>query len=231
MEAFPNTVFTDSVGASETGFQGMGMQDKDAHQQRRPGRRARPEQRGPRRRQQRARPGHQRRQDRPPRPRRVGAGRLLQGPGEVRRDLPGRSTASATRCPATSPGSRRTARSPCSAAAPTASTPAARRSTPKRSRWRSRRHPAVYDVPRGRHPRREVRPGRRRRGPAARGRRPSSSRSCATSCASHLSGYKLPRALTLVDRDPAQRHRQGAVPPGQGAACSRPPSCRSGAAA
>ncbi len=29
MEAFPNAVFTDSVGASETGFQGMGMQDKE----------------------------------------------------------------------------------------------------------------------------------------------------------------------------------------------------------
>lgn len=28
MEAFPDGVFTDSVGASETGFQGMGMQDK-----------------------------------------------------------------------------------------------------------------------------------------------------------------------------------------------------------
>jgi acyl-CoA synthetase (AMP-forming)/AMP-acid ligase II len=27
--AFPNAVFTDSVGASETGFQGMGMQDKE----------------------------------------------------------------------------------------------------------------------------------------------------------------------------------------------------------
>jgi acyl-CoA synthetase (AMP-forming)/AMP-acid ligase II len=29
MDAFPNAVFTDSVGASETGFQGMGMQDKE----------------------------------------------------------------------------------------------------------------------------------------------------------------------------------------------------------
>jgi acyl-CoA synthetase (AMP-forming)/AMP-acid ligase II len=29
MAAFPNSVFTDSVGASETGFQGMGLQDKD----------------------------------------------------------------------------------------------------------------------------------------------------------------------------------------------------------
>jgi len=30
MDAFPNSIFTDSVGASETGFQGMGLQDKDA---------------------------------------------------------------------------------------------------------------------------------------------------------------------------------------------------------
>ncbi|MCD4525910.1 acyl-CoA synthetase [Nocardioides sp. cx-173] len=30
MAAFPNSVFTDSVGASETGFQGMGMQDRNA---------------------------------------------------------------------------------------------------------------------------------------------------------------------------------------------------------
>ncbi|MFC5178644.1 acyl-CoA synthetase [Nocardioides taihuensis] len=29
MDAFPNAVFTDSIGASETGFQGMGLQDKD----------------------------------------------------------------------------------------------------------------------------------------------------------------------------------------------------------
>jgi acyl-CoA synthetase (AMP-forming)/AMP-acid ligase II len=29
LDAFPNTIFTDSVGATETGFQGMGLQDKD----------------------------------------------------------------------------------------------------------------------------------------------------------------------------------------------------------
>jgi acyl-CoA synthetase (AMP-forming)/AMP-acid ligase II len=29
MDAFPNAVFTDSVGATETGFQGMGLQDKE----------------------------------------------------------------------------------------------------------------------------------------------------------------------------------------------------------
>ena len=30
LAAFPNTIFTDSIGASETGFQGMGMQDPNA---------------------------------------------------------------------------------------------------------------------------------------------------------------------------------------------------------
>jgi acyl-CoA synthetase (AMP-forming)/AMP-acid ligase II len=29
MAAFPNSIFTDSIGASETGFQGMGLQEKD----------------------------------------------------------------------------------------------------------------------------------------------------------------------------------------------------------
>ena len=29
MDVFPNAIFTDSVGATETGFQGMGMQDKE----------------------------------------------------------------------------------------------------------------------------------------------------------------------------------------------------------
>ena len=43
--------------------------------------------------------------------------------------------------------------------------------------------PGRLRLPRRRHPRREVRPGRRRGRPAARGHRPSSWRSCATSCA------------------------------------------------
>ncbi|WP_370249825.1 AMP-binding protein, partial [Nocardioides sp.] len=30
MEAFPNAIFTDSIGSTETGFAGMGMQDKNA---------------------------------------------------------------------------------------------------------------------------------------------------------------------------------------------------------
>ena len=46
------------------------------------------------------------------------------------------STACAGRCPATTPASRTTARSPCSGGARCRSTPAARRCTPKRSRRR-----------------------------------------------------------------------------------------------
>ena len=57
MAAFPNAFFTDSVGSSETGFQGMGLQDKDNISSDGPRGRARPEQRRHRRGQPRARPG------------------------------------------------------------------------------------------------------------------------------------------------------------------------------
>ena len=67
---------------------GDGAPGQGPHQHGRSRRRARSAQRGHRRRQPRARPRHQRRCDRPPRPRRVGADRLLQGPGEVGQDLP-----------------------------------------------------------------------------------------------------------------------------------------------
>ena len=133
LAALPNTVITDAIGSSETGFMGIGMITKDTEQG----------VGGPRvsagndtivhRRVRQADPGPARR-DRPDRARRAHPARLLQGPGEDRRDCSSRSTACATRSPATSPGSRRTARSRCSAAATPASTPAARRSSPKRSR-------------------------------------------------------------------------------------------------
>ena len=121
---------------------GDGPAGQGPHQHRRPGRRARPQQRGHRRRQPRPRrhQGHRRRSAGS-----AAAARCRSATTRTPRSRPrrsSRSTASATRCPATSPGSRRTARSPCSAAAPTASTPAGRRSTPKRWRWRSRATPA-----------------------------------------------------------------------------------------
>ena len=62
--------------------------------------------------------------------------RLLQGRGQVGRDVPRHRRRSAGRCPATSRASRPTARSRCSAAARWSSTPAARRSSPKR--WKRR---------------------------------------------------------------------------------------------
>ena len=84
--------------------------------------------------------------DRPGGGRRLPARRLLQGPGEDRRPPSSRSTASATPCPATTPRSRPTARSPCSAGARCASTPAARRSSPRRSRRSLKTHPASRDA-------------------------------------------------------------------------------------
>ena len=63
-------------------------------------------------------------------------------PVEVGRDVrPGRRR-TATRCRATTPGSRPTARSSSSAAGRCASTPVARRSSPRRSRRRSRSTPS-----------------------------------------------------------------------------------------
>ena len=71
--------------------------------------------------------------------------RLLQGPREDRGDVPHRRAAAATRSPATTRPSTPTARSGCSAAARRASTPAARRCTPKRSSSRCASHPDVFD--------------------------------------------------------------------------------------
>ena len=201
MEAFPNAVFTDSVGASETGFQGMGLQDKDNISTDGPvvglgpnsvvidddnhvldlatnvG------------------------ADRPARPRRQRAGRLLQGPGEVRQDLPRdrrRALLGARRLRPDRGGRQG------HPARPRLQLHQHRRGEglPRGGRDGDQGPPRRVRRPRGRRPRREVRPVRHRRGPAARGARRSSSRSCATSCAPHLSGYKLPRALTLVDEIP-----------------------------
>ena len=63
-------------------------------------------------------------------------------------------------------------------------------------------HPDVYDVLVVGIPDEKLRPGGHRRRPAARGRRRPTSRTCAASCASRLSGYKLPRSVTFVDEIP-----------------------------
>ena len=74
-------------------------------------------------------------------------GRLLQGRGEVGGDVPQSSTASATRCPATAPQVEADGTLTCSAAARCASTPAARRSTPRRSRRSLKTAPGRASTP------------------------------------------------------------------------------------
>ena len=182
MAAFPNTFFTDSIGASETGFQGTGLQEQGQHQQRRPGRRARPEQRGHRRGQPGPRPGHGRRRGRPARPRRQRPARLLQGPREVRQDVPRDRRRALLRARRLRPdrGGRQG-----HAARPRLQLHQHRRGEglPRGGRDGDQGPPRRLRRPRGRRARREVRPGgHRRRRSRARARR-SSSRTCAASCA------------------------------------------------
>ena len=200
MAAFPNTVFTDSVGASETGFQGMGLQDKDHISTDGPVVGLGPTAWSS----TTTTTCSTSRPTSAPSAASAAAGRCRSATTRTRRSRPRRSwrsTASATPCPATSPGSSPTTRSRCSAVARTASTPAGRRSTPKRSRWRSRRHPGVYDVlvvgvpdeKFGQSVTAVIQP---REGAEV------DLDDLRTFLRASLSGYKLPRAMTLVDEIP-----------------------------
>ena len=148
-----------------------------------------------------ARPGHRRRQDRPARPRRLGAGRLLQGPREVREDLP------------------RDRRRPVLGARRLRPDRGGRQGHAARSRLQLRQHRRREGLPRGGRDGDQGPPGRLRLlvvgipdekygqavaavVAAARRRRRSSSTSCVTFLRDHLSGYKLPRSLTIVDEVP-----------------------------
>ena len=132
-------------------------------------------------------------------------GRLLQGREEDRGDLQDLSTACATRFRATTPRSRRTAPSRCWAAARCRSTAAARRSTPKRSRPRSRvtrtcstRWSSVCPT---RASATTSPPSSHRR----EGTRPTLAE-LDTFVRKEIAGYKVPRSLWLVDevkRSPA----------------------------
>ncbi len=125
------------------------------------------------------------------------AGRLLQRPGEDGGDVPHASTASAGSSPATSPPSRRTGRSPSSAAARCASTAAARRSSPRRSSPRSRRTPASRTRSSSACPTSaggSAWPPSSRRAPAPTSRSPLVD----AHCRAHLAGYKVPRQLHVV---------------------------------
>ena len=132
-------------------------------------------------------------------------GRLLQGREEDRRRPSAYTTACAMRSPATTPRSRRMARSRCWAAARCRSTAAARRSTPKKSRPRSRatrtcsmRWSSVCPIRASA----AMSPPWWRR---ARAPRPTLAE-LDTFVRKEIAGYKVPRSLWLVDevkRSPA----------------------------
>ena len=91
--------------------------------------------------------------------------------------------------------------SSCSAATRSPSTPAARRSSPRRSSRPSLHHPAVYDV-RGRRPARRS-AGATRSSPSCsspRASRPSDDDLLASTPTRHVARYKLPKAFVRVDR-------------------------------
>ncbi len=87
LDAFPNAFITDSVGASETGFSGTGIVDRQNKDAKGAQVEHRPRDGDPRRDEQHPRPGHERRRHRPRRASQVRASRLLQGPREVRQDV------------------------------------------------------------------------------------------------------------------------------------------------
>ena len=124
------------------------------------------------------------------------------------------STVCATRCPATGPACVPTASSNCTGATRSPSTPAARRSSPRRSRPRSRPTRRLR-LRRRRPPERTLgQRGRRRSCACARGRRRHRRSTCAEA-ERHVARYKLPKAFVFVDRDRALPARQGRLPLGQ----------------
>ena len=214
MAAFPNSIFTDSVGATETGFQGMGMQDKDNISSDGPvvGARARAASSSTRTTTSSTRPPTSARSAGSAAA--AGAGRLLQGPREVRRDVPRdrrRALLGARRLRPDRGGRQG------HAARPRLQLRQHRRreGLPRRGRDGDQGPPGRLRRARGRRPRREVRPGGRRGRRAARGRdarargaaRPScATTSPATSCrARSRSSTQIPRNATGKAQYPAAK--------------------------
>ena len=207
MAAFPNVVFTDSVGSSETGFKGIGMQDQD---------------RAERATDRAVTPGPDscmvidEDDRRRPAPAQIGrlaaAAPCRSATTRTRRSRPrrsSRSTASATRCPATSPRIEEDGTVTLLGRGTNASTPAARRSTPRRSRWRSRRTPTCTTCWWSASPTRGSASAVAAVVQLARRRRPSELEELAGYLRAQLSGYKLPRARLAgrsVERPAQGRH-------------------------
>ena len=139
--------------------------------------------------------------------------RLLQGSREVGAHVPGdRRRALLVPGRLGQGRGRRHARC-CSAAARSASTPAARRSSPRRSRRRSRRTRRGR-LPRRRRARRAVRRANRRgRRRCSRARRPTRP-TIIEGAAEHVAAYKPPKQVVIVDHVPRAAERQGRLPMG-----------------
>ena len=108
-------------------------------------------------------------------------------------------------------------RSSCSAATRSRSTPAARRSSPRRSSRRSKHHPAVVRRRRGRPAERALGPGGRRARAAPRRARRATEDELLEEAGKHIARYKLPKAFVFVDEIVRTPERQGRLPLGQGA--------------
>ena len=221
--AFPNAVFTDSVGASETGFQGMGMQDKSNISTDGPVVALGPEQRRARRRQPARSTRPRTSAGSAARPRRLGAGRLLQGPGEVGRRRSSRSTATRYSVPGDFARIEEDGRVTLLGRGSNCVNTGGEKVYPEEVETAIKAPPGRLRRPRRRPPRREVRPGRRRGRPAAR-RRDAHARGAARLPARHLSGYKLPRALTLVAEVPRNATGKAQYPAAKEIALAQPRS-------
>ena len=214
MAAFPNTIFTDSVGCSETGFQGMGMPDTENIKAEGAVIDARPRGGRARRRQPVLDPADERRRRRSARrgpaacrwattrTRRSRARTFLEIDG-ARYSVPGDFAR-------IEDGNRITLLGRGSNCINTGG----EKVYPEEVEMALKTHPGVFDalvvgMPDERFGQRVTAVVQPREDD-----QPDAGRTSAPPALAAVSGYKIPRSLVAVERDPAQRHRQGQLPEG-----------------
>ena len=210
-------IFTDSVGASETGFQGMGMQDKENISGDGPRGRARPRSRRHRRGQPDPRPG------RPTSARSAGSAAAGSVPLGYYKD-PEKSAETFLEID----GARYSVPGDFARIEDDNKVTLLGRGSncintggekvyPEEVEMALKAHPDVYDVARGRRPRREVRPGGRRRRPAARGRTSPTLEELRDFLRSPAVRLQAAARGDLVDQIPRNATGKAQLPQGQGA--------------
>ena len=229
MAAFPNTFFTDSVGASETGFQGTGLQDAENIKRRGPrGRaRARAASCSTRTTGSSTRPPTSARSAGWPAAAHVPVG-YYKDPEKSARDVHRDRRRCATPCPATSPGSRPDNKVTLLGRGSNCVNTGGEKVYPEEVEMAIKAHPAVYDVlvvgvPDEKYGQAVAAVVQPREGATV---ELDELRDVPADLALRLQA--APRAHPRR-RDPAQRDRQGAVPPGQGARPAPAPATMAGA--